>query len=49
MVERADALNAAGVILLEAGLSFIGLGDSDVVSLGYLASNAQRFFSAWSG
>jgi peptide/nickel transport system permease protein len=42
------SLNAAGVILLEAGLSFLGLGDPDVVSWGYLASNAQRFLRvAW--
>jgi peptide/nickel transport system permease protein len=42
------SLSAAGVILLEAGLSFLGLGDPDVVSWGYLASNAQRFLRvAW--
>lgn len=42
------SLNAATVILLEAGLSFLGLGDPDVVSLGYLASNAQAFLRvAW--
>ena len=42
------SLNAAGVILIEAGLSFLGLGDPDVISLGYLASNAQRFLRvAW--
>lgn len=42
------SLNAAGVILLEASLSFLGLGDPDLVSLGYLASNAQRFLRvAW--
>ena len=42
------SLNAAGVILIEAGLSFLGLGDPDVVSLGYLANNAQRFLRvAW--
>ena len=42
------SLNAAGVILVEAGLSFLGLGDPDVVSLGYLANNAQRFLRvAW--
>src|SRR5215475_2946183 len=41
-------LSAASVILIEAGLSFLGLGDPDVVSLGYLASNAQRFLRvAW--
>jgi peptide/nickel transport system permease protein len=42
------SLNAASVILIEAGLSFLGLGDPDVVSLGYLATNAQRFLRvAW--
>lgn len=42
------SLNAAAVILLEAGLSFLGLGDPARVSLGYLASNAQRFLRvAW--
>jgi peptide/nickel transport system permease protein len=42
------SLNAAGVILLEAGLSFLGLGDPAVVSWGYLANNAQRFLRvAW--
>jgi peptide/nickel transport system permease protein len=41
-------LSAASVILIEAGLSFLGLGDPDVVSLGYLANNAQRFLRvAW--
>ena len=37
------SLNAASVILLEAGLGFIGLGDPRSISLGYLANNAQRF------
>jgi len=42
------SLNAAGVILLEAGLGFIGLGDPRSISLGYLANNAQRFLRvAW--
>lgn len=42
------SLNAASVILLEAGLGFIGLGDPRVISLGYLANNAQRFLRvAW--
>jgi len=42
------SLGAARVILIEAGLSFLGLGDPDVVSLGYLANNAQRFLRvAW--
>jgi peptide/nickel transport system permease protein len=40
--------NAASVILLEAGLGFIGLGDPRSISLGYLANNAQRFLRvAW--
>src|SRR3984893_9774892 len=44
----AVSLSAASVILMEAGLSFLGLGDPDVVSLGYLANNAQRFLRvAW--
>jgi len=42
------SVNAGGVILLEAGLSFLGLGDPQVVSWGYLANNAQRFLRvAW--
>jgi len=42
------SLNAAGIILLEAGLGFIGLGDPRSISLGYLANNAQRFLRvAW--
>ena len=42
------SLSAASVILIETGLSFLGLGDPDVVSLGYLANNAQRFLRvAW--
>ena len=42
------SLNAASVILLEAGLAFLGLGDPDVMSWGYLANNAQRFLRvAW--
>jgi peptide/nickel transport system permease protein len=42
------SVNAGGVILLEAGLSFLGLGDPHVVSWGYLANNAQRFLRvAW--
>ena len=36
------------MILLEAGLSFIGLGDPARMSWGYLANNAQRFLRvAW--
>jgi peptide/nickel transport system permease protein len=42
------SVNAGSVILLEAGLAFLGLGDPDVVSWGYLANNAQRFLRvAW--
>jgi peptide/nickel transport system permease protein len=42
------SLNAASVILLEAGLGFLGLGDSRMMSWGYLANNAQRFLRvAW--
>jgi peptide/nickel transport system permease protein len=42
------SLNAAGVILLEAGLGFLGLGDARLMSWGYLANNAQRFLRvAW--
>jgi len=42
------SLNGAAVILLEAGLAFIGLGDPHAMSWGYLASNAQRFLRvAW--
>lgn len=41
-------LMAARVVLLEAGLSFLGLGDPNLVSLGYLVNNAQRFLRvAW--
>ncbi|MBW3658504.1 MAG: ABC transporter permease, partial [Actinobacteria bacterium] len=39
---------ASGAVLIEAGLGFVGLADPEVVSLGSLASNAQRFLrSAW--
>lgn len=42
------ALTASRVILLEASLSFLGLGDPSAISLGYLAANAQRFLRvAW--
>jgi peptide/nickel transport system permease protein len=42
------SLMAASVILLEAALGFLGLGDPDVISLGYLVNNAQRFIRvAW--
>lgn len=39
---------ASSAILVEAGLGFVGLSDPDVVSLGSLANNAQRFLrTAW--
>ncbi|HEX2064505.1 MAG TPA: ABC transporter permease, partial [Acidimicrobiales bacterium] len=42
------SLLASTVILLEASLSFIGLGDPSVMSWGYLINNAQRFVrTAW--
>jgi peptide/nickel transport system permease protein len=42
------ALMGATVILLEASLGFIGLRDPNLMSLGYMASNAQRFLRvAW--
>ena len=42
------ALLASRVILLEASLSFLGLGDPSVMSLGFLVGNAQRFIRvAW--
>lgn len=41
-------LLSATVILIEATLGFIGLGDPGVMSWGYLANNAQRFLRvAW--
>jgi peptide/nickel transport system permease protein len=42
------SVNAGTVILMEAGLGFIGLGDPHSISWGYLANNAQRFLRvAW--
>jgi peptide/nickel transport system permease protein len=44
----AIALMGATVILTEASLGFIGLRDPNFISLGYMASNAQRFLRvAW--
>ncbi|MBW3614872.1 MAG: ABC transporter permease, partial [Actinobacteria bacterium] len=41
-------LTASQVVLVEAGLAFLGLGDPELVSLGGLAYNAQRFLRiAW--
>ncbi len=42
------SLQIARAILLEAGLSFLGLGDPNQVSWGVMLYNAQRFFRhAW--
>lgn len=42
------SLLASRVILIEAGLSFLGLADQSRVSLGFLASNSTRFLqTAW--
>ena len=42
------SLTAGRVILLEASLSFLGLGDPNAISWGYLVNNAQRFLRiAW--
>ena len=42
------SLLASRVILIEAGLSFLGLGDQTRISLGFLASNSTRFLqTAW--
>ena len=42
------ALHVGGAILIEAGLSFLGLGDPNVVSWGALLNGAQKFVrTAW--
>jgi peptide/nickel transport system permease protein len=42
------SLLGSRIVLLEASLAFIGLSDPNVMSLGYLTSNAQRFLRvAW--
>src|SRR4029453_5065821 len=42
------SVTAAGVVLLEASLAFIGLGDPHAMSWGYLAHNAHHFLRvAW--
>jgi peptide/nickel transport system permease protein len=42
------ALSVGGAILVEAGLSFLGLGDRNVVSWGALLNDAQQFVrQAW--
>lgn len=42
------SLNASRVILVEAGLAYLGLGDPNQMSLGFLIFNAQQFLQqAW--
>ena len=42
------ALVVSSAILAESGLSYLGLGDPDVMSWGYLIGNAQSFLhQAW--
>lgn len=42
------SLQIGGAILIEAGLSFLGLGDRGLVSWGYMLNNAQPFLQlAW--
>ena len=42
------SLQVGSAILVEAGLSFLGLGDPNVVSWGAMLNNAQQFvFEAW--
>jgi peptide/nickel transport system permease protein len=42
------SLQVAGAILLESGLSFLGLGDPNVISWGFMLHNAQEYFHhAW--
>jgi peptide/nickel transport system permease protein len=42
------SLEGSRVVLIEAALSFLGLGDPNRMSLGYLLNNAQSFLSvAW--
>ena len=42
------SLTMASAILIESGLSFLGLGDPNLVSLGFLLNNAQQFIRhAW--
>ena len=44
----AGALQVGTAILVEAGLSFLGLGDRTVLSWGYLLNSAQPFLrAAW--
>lgn len=43
-----SALETATAILIEAGLSFLGVGDPNVASWGYMLNNAQQYLRiAW--
>jgi len=43
-----SSLQVGGAILIEASLSFLGLGDPNVISWGYMLNNAQSFVRrAW--
>jgi len=43
-----SSLQVGSGILVEAGLSFLGLGDPSMISWGYMLNNAQRFLrQAW--
>jgi peptide/nickel transport system permease protein len=42
------ALQVGSAILIEASLSFLGLGDRSLISWGYMLNNAQPFLrTAW--
>src|SRR5262249_12248141 len=43
------SVHAGTVVLMEAGLAFIGLGDPSAISWGYLANNAQRLLRVAGG
>jgi len=40
-------LDIARAIVYEAGMSFLGLGDRNVMSLGMMLNNAKRFYYVW--
>ena len=41
-------LSMCHAIMAEAGVSFLGLGDPETASIGYLISNSNQFlFSGW--
>ncbi len=48
LVITTGVLRTGGVILLEAGLEFLGLGDQSRISWGYMLHNGQQFMrDAW--